>query len=373
LKRTSAAAMAWGLVLLFASYLPAADVTPLPIGSAAPDFNLPGVDGASHTLHEYDKYPILVLIFTCNHCPTAQAYEDRIIKLDADYRDKGVKLIAINPNNPEAIRLDELGYTDISDSLDEMKIRAKERGFKFPYLFDGQTQTVAHAYGVIATPHVFIFDADRKLRYQGRIDDSEVKEVHQTDARNAIEALLAHKSVPVETTRVFGCSTKWIDKTDSARKAVEKWNAQPVELSPIDIAGLKKLAANDSQNLRLVNVWATWCGPCVAEMPELVKIPQMYHTRRFEFVTISADSLDRKDAALKLLKENHVAVTNYIVTSDDHDAVADALDKPWQGPLPHTLLIAPSGKVIYRHTGELDMAELKRAIVGYLGRTYASK
>jgi hypothetical protein len=76
---------------------------------------------------------------------------------------------------------------------------------------------------------------------------------------------------------------------------------------------------------------------------------------------------------LKVLKENHVGVTNYIVTSDDHDAVADALDKPWQGPLPHTLLIAPGGKVIYRHTGELDMAELKRAIVGYLGRTYASK
>jgi peroxiredoxin len=358
------------LVFLVSPFTLAADVTPLAINSPAPDFNLPGVDGKGHSLHDYDSAKVLVVLFTCNHCPTAQAYEARVKQMYADYKDKGVALVAINPNNPQAIRLDELGYTDLSDSFEEMKIRAKDHDFKFPYLFDGDTQIVAHAYGVIATPHIFIFDAQRKLRYQGRIDDSDVKEVHHTDARNAIDALLAGKPVAVETTRVFGCSTKWMEKEDSARKAVEKWNAQPVTLSPIDAKAVKELVKNDTKNLRVINVWATWCGPCVAEMQELIKLPQMYHARGFEFITISADDMAKKDRALAMLMEKHVAATNYIFSFDDHDAQAEALDKDWQGPLPHTLVVAPGGKVIYRHTGELDMLELKRAIVGYLGRTY---
>ena len=346
-----AALLGFTLLLIAPATLRAKDVTPLAIGSPAPDFNLPGVDGKRHALHDFHKARILVLIFTCNHCPTAQAYEERIKQMYADYKDKGVALVAINPNNPDAIRLDELGYTDLSDSFDEMKIRAQEHGFQFPYLYDGQTQQIAHACGVLATPHVFIFDQDRKLRYEGRIDDSDVHQVHHPDARNAIDALLAGKPVPVETTRVFGCSTKWIDKTDSARKAVEKWNQQPVTLTSIDAAGVKDLEKNDTKKLRLINVWATWCGPCVAELPELIKLPQMYHARGFELVTLSADDPGKKDRALALLQDKHVAVTNYIFNSDDHDALADALDKQWQGPLPHTILVAPGGKVIYRHTG----------------------
>lgn len=358
------------LSILNVSMAIAADVKPLAIRSDAPDFNLPGVDGRNHKLHDYDSAKILVIVFTCNHCPTAQAYESRIKQMYADYKDKGVALVAINPNNPDAIRLDELGYTDLSDSFDEMKIRAKDHDFQFPYLFDGQTQKVSHAYGVMATPHVFIFDSSRKLRYEGRIDDSDVHEVHHQDARNAIDALLAGKPVPVETTRVFGCSTKWIDKHDTVKKAEEKWNAQPVNLSPIDVEGVKKLAANDTKNLRVINVWATWCGPCVAEMPELIKLPQMYHARGFELVTISVDDADKLDRALGVLKEKHVAASNYIFTSPDHDALADALDNQWQGPIPYTLVIAPGGKVIYRHTGDMNPLELKQAIVGYLGRTY---
>src|SRR5262249_33778973 len=119
----------------------------LDIGSPAPDFALPGVDGKNHSLKDYADARILVVVFTCNHCPTAQAYEARIKQLDADYRDKGMKLIAIQPNDPQALRLDELGYTDLSDSFDEMKLRAKDHDFKFPYLYDGETQAVSKAYG----------------------------------------------------------------------------------------------------------------------------------------------------------------------------------------------------------------------------------
>jgi peroxiredoxin len=352
----------------------AADVKPLAIGSPAPDFNLPGVDGKQHTLGEYKDAKVLVVVFTCNHCPTAQAYEQRLIDLTNDYRDKGVAVVAINPNDPKALRLDELGYTDLSDSLEEMKIRAAERKFPFPYLHDGDTQSVAHAYGCLATPHVFIFDSDRKLRYQGRIDDSDVKQVKSHDARNALDALLAGKPVPVEKTNVFGCSTKWSDKSDDAKKSLAKWDAEDVTLDTIDAAGVKKLAENAGAEKKwlLVNVWATWCGPCVAEMPELVTINRMYRKRPFEMITISMDEPEQKDAALKMLKDNHVSSTNHLFTGDK-DALVAALDPDgWQGPIPHTVLIAPGGKIIYRESGAIDVAKLKRAIVDQIGRTYAS-
>jgi len=357
-------------VMCISSAMSAQNPNVLAIGSPAPDFNLPGVDGKMHALKDFAAAKVLVIVFTCNHCPTAQAYEQRIMQLDADYKDKGVALVAINPNDPQALRLDELGYTDLSDSLEEMKIRAKERGFKFPYLHDGDTQAVSRAFGVQATPHVFIFDAERKLRYAGRVDDSEKGNPKSQDARNAIEALLAGKQVPVEKTRVFGCSTKWSDKREDARRSIEKWDAEAVDLKPIDAEAVARLAKNDSKKLRLINVWATWCGPCVIELPELVTMNRMYRGRDFEMITISMDEADRKDRALEMLKKLHVSSANYIYGAEEKDRLADALDREWSGALPMTVLVAPGGKVIYRKTGQIEPLELKRAIVGHLGRTY---
>jgi peroxiredoxin len=348
-------------------------VANLHIGAAAPDLQLPGVDDKTYGLADFADAKVLVVVFTCNHCPTAQAYEDRLIQLHADYQDRGVAVVAISPNDPKAVRLDELGYTDVSDSLADMKIRAKDRGFKFPYLYDGEDQKVSAAYGVLATPHVFIFDADRKLRYVGRIDDSDVGTVRSHDARNAIEALLAGKPVPVERTRVFGCSTKWSGKRESAIRSLERWDAEEVSVGTIDEAGVKALVVNDTQNVRLINVWATWCVPCIEELEELVTINRMYRKRRFEMFTISLDDPDHRDRVLKFLKEKHVSSTNYVFASDDRDKLAEALDKKWPGPVPYTLLVAPGGKIIYRKHDTIDPLELKKAIVERLGRTYASR
>jgi peroxiredoxin len=346
------------------------DLRVLPIGSAAPDFRLPGVDGKTYGLEDFADAKVLVVIFTCNHCPTAQAYEGRIARLHADYRDKGVAVVAISPNDPAAVRLDELGYTDLGDSFEDMKIRAKDHQFAYPYLYDGETQATARAYGVLATPHVFIFDAGRRLRYVGRFDDSEVKTVRSHDAKDAVEALLAGRPVPVATTRVFGCSTKWADKQADARRSLARWDAEPVTLAPIDLDSLAKLARNDGKKLLVVNLWATWCGPCVAELPELVTMNRMYRGRPFQLVTISLDDPSKRDEALAVLKEKHVAASNYILTSTDRDKLAEALDRDWPGPVPYTVVIAPGGKILYRKTGQVDPLELKRAIVGYLGRTY---
>ena len=163
------------------------DYPALEIGSSAPDFDLPGVDGNNHKLSDYADAKALLVIFTCNHCPTAQAYEARIKKLHAGYRDRGVQLVAISPNDAEAVRLDELGYSDLGDSLEDMKIRAEDAGFEFPYLYDGDTQSVSKAYGAKATPHTFLFDENRKLRYTGRIDNGEVDDPTRHDLRQAID------------------------------------------------------------------------------------------------------------------------------------------------------------------------------------------
>ncbi len=363
-------------LLSLATFLPAVfakDVQTLEINAAAPDFELPGVDGKTYRLQDFADAKALVVIFTCNHCPTAQAYEERIMKLHADYKEKGVALIAISPNDPLAVRLDELGYSDLGDSFEDMKTLAKRRGFKFPYLYDGETQVVSTAFGVLATPHVFIFDQERRLRYNGRIDDADIKPPKSHDARNAIEDVLAGRAVAVPKTRVFGCSTKWADKRDLARQSLEKWNREPVKLDSIDAGDLRKLAENKTENYRLINLWSTTCAPCIAELPEFVTANRMYRGRHFEMYTLTTDPPDRKAEALKVLEQNYVSCRNFIFAADDKDQLAEALDPKWEGPVPYTILIAPGGEIVRRWKDEIDPAELKSEISTRLGKTYASR
>jgi peroxiredoxin len=360
----------WAMLLL-ASWSFAADVKTLEIGAAAPDFSLPGTDGKTYTLKSFAGAKVLAVIFTCNHCPTAQAYEDRMIALTRDYTGRGVAVVAVSPNDPKAVALDELGYSDMGDSFAEMKIRAKEKGYNFPYLYDGDTEKMSRAYGPVATPHVFIFDQQRKLRYVGRLDGSEKPgSANAEDARNALEALLAGKPVSVAQTKTFGCSVKWSEKGDWALKAPAVWAKEPVNLEVIDEAGIKALLRNDTGQLRLINVWATWCGPCVTEMPEFVEINRMYRRRDFEFITISADKPDKKDKAHEMLKKMQASAQNYIFNSEDKYKLIEAIDAQWQGALPYTLLIAPGGKVVYRTQGSIVPREMKKMIVEKIGRYY---
>lgn len=346
----------------------------LAIGANAPDFDLPGVDGTRYTLASFAPAKVLVIVFTANHCPTAQAYEDRIAKLHADFSGRGVQLVLVSPNDPLALRLDEQSYTDLGDSFEEMKVRAKDKGWTFPYLYDGDTEEMSRKYGPVATPHVFVFDAARTLRFVGRVDDNENPAKSKTaDARDAIEAVLAGRPVAVETTKVFGCSVKWADKRPWVKEGLEKWAQEPVEVETIDQAGVKALARNDSGGkLRLINVWATWCGPCRIEFPDLVSVNRIYRARDFEVVTVNADDPDKRDAAVKFLKTQQASMRNLAFDSDDPYTLIEALDAKWQGGLPHTILVAPGGEVLYRSEGAFNTLALRKAIVGWLGRFYHS-
>jgi thiol-disulfide isomerase/thioredoxin len=352
----------------------AEDPVPLEIGAKAPDFKLPGVDGKTYSLANFSKAKILAVVFSCNHCPTAQAYEERLINMVKEYTPKGVAFVVISPNDPKAVRLDELSYTDLGDSFEEMKVRAKNMKYNFPYLYDGKTQAASKAFGAIATPHAFIFDKERKLRYQGRIDDVEkpTRTPNNLDTRNALDALLAGKEVAVKTTKVFGCSVKWTSKVADGDKVKEKLAAEPVDVSLIDEAGIKDLIKNNSDKLRLINVWATWCGPCITEFPDFIEMNRMYRARDFEFISISADDPAQKEKVLKFLKGKEASNKNYLWSIEDKYRLIEAIDPKWQGALPYTILVEPGGKIVYGKQGAINVAEMKRAIIDnpLMGRFY---
>jgi peroxiredoxin len=339
----------------------------LTIGASAPYFCLPGIDGQTHCLKEYAASKVLVIAFTCNHCPTAQLYESRIKQLTADYRDRSVAVVAIEPNNPNAVRLDEMGYTDVGDSLDDMKTRATYRHFNFPYLYDGETQKISRAYGPTATPHVFIFDAERKLRYEGRVDNNPREPlVTVRDARNAIDSLLANKPVPVAKTPSVGCSTKWLYKEEGRKEELAEIERQPVKLQPASAEDLKALRKNQTGKLVLVNFWATWCGPCFKELADLESMYRMYGHRAFELVTVSINYPDEQPGVLSALQKQHATSRNLLLGSTDIYALMSAFDPEWNAAVPYTMLIRPDGEVVYKRQGEVEPLAVRRLIVANL-------
>jgi peroxiredoxin len=345
----------------------------LPLGSAAPDFALPGVDGKIHKLSDYASSKLLVVVFTCDHCPNAQMYEGRVTQLYNDYKDKGVAVVAISPNDPKAIRIDELDSSDVSDTLEEMKIRVAYKHLAYPYLYDGETESVSQAYGPQASPHIFIFDQQRKLRYEGAIDDSyRIEFVKRHYALDAIDALLADKEVAVKHTGAFGCSTKWSDKEAANVAFMEKLNAQPISLEMVSADALKSLHTNADGNVRLIQFWSTKCSACLQEFAGIQDIYRMYSDRNFELVVVSMDKPGEKAAVAQWLNKTHATSRNLLFDSDNTAALRTAFDPKWEsGPeVPYTILLDADGNVLYQTDAPVDTLKLRRTILANLPSAY---
>jgi len=195
--KLAVAVAAMGMFLVLRG-VPAAE---LKIGDAAPSWSgLVGIDDKEHGLSDYSQAKAIVLAFTCNHCPVAVAYEDRLVDLERDYQAQGVQLVAVNVN------------TIAADRLDKMKERAKAKGFRFPYLYD-ESQKIGRDYGATCTPHVFVLDKDRKIAYMGAIDDNQAAaKVKKQYLRDALDAILTGKKPAKAVTKQFGCSIKYDKK-----------------------------------------------------------------------------------------------------------------------------------------------------------------
>jgi peroxiredoxin len=376
---------------IFAQQMKPPGFNELKIGDAAPEFKLMGIDDQYWTLENFKESKLLVVHFTSNHCPVCHAHDPRLVTLVKELEGKSVAFVAINPNSGDGLRADELGYSKYDDSFEDMKPYAKEEGFTFPYLYDGDTQKTAKAYGCEATPHIFIFDEDRKLQYRGRLDNSRFPDpetVKTQDARNAIMELLAGKPVSVPVTRPFGCSTKWREKIAKVAEDNKNWKSAKVTLDEIDAPGLAKLVKNRTGKYRLFNVWSTSCAPCVDEFPGLIAVSRRMGLRDFELITVSTDLPDQRDRALAFLDKFRAALpkklaptlkqegrtsNNYLFTDPDMDALIAALDPQWSGVQPHTVLVAPGGEIVLRHTGKISERELVDVVLDQMSQYYQPK
>jgi len=364
------------------------EVARLEIGDAAPDFKLPGVDGKTHTLAEYKKADILAVLFTCNHCPTSRLYEQRVIDMVKRYEKKSFQLVAISPNDPGALRPDEVASAPLGDSFAEMKIRAKEMKYNFPYLYDGETQKVTMAYGAARTPQLFIFDKARKLFYTGAIDENPGGGRGSPYAIIAIDAQLTGRPLAVAMTRSFGCSVKWGYKRQSVDEATAAWNARPVALADLDAKAATTLAKNGENLLRVICLWSLADPAAKAQLGELVMLRRIFEGKPVDIVTVNCDPAAKKDAVLALLKAQHAAAPgpsrfrpphvkqspcNYVFTGPDAAKLlaalakgaktkADAKDAKATAKPARALIIMPGGDVIFTQTGKLDARILRAKI-----------
>ncbi len=352
----------------------------LAIGSAAPDFSLQATDKKIYSLADFKDSKALCVVFTCNHCPDSVAAAARTEEIYQAYQGKGLALVAVNSNNPSSLTPDELGYSPFGDSQEEMAPFAQDFHWSFPYLYDGEKQEFATACGAQSTPHIFLFDAERKLRYTGRMDDGGRNSgaVDKSYLRDAIDAVLAGTTVNEPVTRSFGCSTKWLFKKSNVADDQKKWEEKPITVADLDEELSKKIRANGSKNFRLINFWSTTCGPCVKEFPDLIETGRRFQNRSVEFISISLDPITQRPAVSKFLESRHAALpdrlapsleadgrmtNNYHWTGGNPDKMAQAIDPEWSGALPHTIIVAPGGEILWRHTGELDIVEARRQIL----------
>ncbi len=352
---------------------PASDASRL-----AADFSLKDLNGKTHSLKDH-RGQLAIIVFLSTECPFSNAYLERLRAIAGDYAGKNVAILGVNSNPAE--------------SLDQIREHARRNKLDFTILKDDGSR-VADAYGATRTPEVFVVDGTGALRYRGRIDNSkQLDRVQRSDLREALDELIAGKPVSVAETKAFGCPIKMVRKTNAAgeqsgveeaafnlltgssrfanslvpqKKPAAKPAAakKPATAAAPTVALLKPVDFNKFKNaangkVLVINFWATWCGPCVAEFPEFVALDKKYRDQGVKIVGISADDIeDIKPKVIPFIKEHKVTFEIVVQETDDPQEMIDVVHKDWPGILPATFVYDKQGNLIYKRFGIIDRDEL---------------
>ncbi len=346
------------------------------VGKAAPDFALKDLKGLSHSITAY-RGKIVVLSFLSTGCPFSIAYQERLRAIARDYAGRQVVLIGINSNPAEPV--------------EAIRAHAQKNGLEFPILKD-EGSRIADLYAATRTPEVYVLDGEGVVRYHGRIDNSkDPARVKRSDLRAALDELLAGAPVSVAETKSFGCPIKMIRPVEAPQQEAEatavrlpafangfvpqqkkpapkrkpaaaksNFVAHVALLKPAEFAKFKE---STKGQVLVLNFWATWCGPCVAEFPEFVALDAQYKTKGVKVVGISADEVtDLKTKVTAFLKEQKAAFQNFVQDTDDPQQMIDVVDKEWQGALPTTFVFDKQGTLVFKKYGIINRDDLIAAV-----------
>lgn len=330
-----------------------AEGRPLAIDRPAPGFALKDLNGRNHSLSDY-RGRITVVTFLASKCPVSNDYNGRIASLSADFGRRGVAFLAINAN--------------IDEQVSVISEHAHANGFTFPILKDDKG-TVMKAYGAVRTPEVFVVDARGLMRYHGRIDNSrKVEGIKRHDLSEALNELLSGKAVSVPETKAFGCPIVR-EEAPAGTAAVGSQKAVGGKVELIKPAGLTRLLQESRGRVLLLNFWATWCGPCVAEFHEFVAFDEKYRAKGLRVVGISADEVSElQSKVVPFVKEKNVRFDIFVQDVEDPQTMIDLIDKNWEGALPATFVYDRSGKLAFQRYGIIDREQMTLVLEKALGR-----
>jgi peroxiredoxin len=327
------------LLMIFITQTAQAQSGALVIGESAPDFTLTDLSGKKHSLRDYRGKTVIVGFFS-TECPIVNAYHERIRALAAEYAKREVALLGIYPNSAEP--------------LAAVKARTTRQKFSFAVLKDEGNQ-VADLYRAQSTPEMFVIDGEGKLRYHGRIDNSpEPARVRRHDLRAALDEILAGKPVSVTETRAFGCAIKR-GQTTAQNKAGAIALLKPAEFA--------KLREQSRGQVLVVNFWATWCGPCVAEFPEFVMLDEKYRSKGVRIIAISADEpAELQSKVVPFIRKQQARFEVYVQDVDDPEEMIRQIGSEWSGALPATFVYDKEGRLSYSSLGIIDRDKLTAAL-----------
>jgi len=329
-----------------------------------PDFSLPGIDGKFYTNADFGRSETLAVVFLSNHCRISQLFQDQLLKIRERFSPKQMGIVAISPNFEEAILPDELAYSDLGDSLEEMKKRAYRKKYSFPYLYDGKEQHLTKKLGVKITPTVFLYDRKRNLVYEGKIGNHETPNRMETsDLFQNIVENLSGAAGKIKRTKVFGTSIKFQDDLPIAEKVRARNARETVKLTQADERKLSFYLTHKTYKPKLFYVWQAEDKECRDNLVKISSVYKIFRKRGLRVFTVCISNMDNFEKALDHLKQSQMSSINFMVSGHEIGPLIKVAPKELQQITPFFRLIGSDGKMLIGGRGEISSDRLRIEII----------